>query len=222
MGIILLPIFFVYLLILVISIYRFFLTKQSKKHAWLPTFFILLIPTWDVVLALILFIPSSVFWSGDTINEYIRTDSIYMDIYYDKYGVFDNTKNYYFTDGIHYIEMDVKKGKRMPEKGLHRFWLGEDGHVKSMKIDKIESQYSIKLYPPTKFPLLPLKFKTKAVLDRIDNRIIASSRNVTISFLHIFGFPFFNYLSWSDQGYYSIHSNQNYRYIDEKVINSKK
>ena len=123
----------------------------KKKRIWATVSVLVLIPTWDVLLAFLVFIPSALFWSGDTIHEYVQTDSVYYDVYWDTKGVLTQDRKSFFRDGIKYVEMDVKEVypvSRVHEKGLYRFWLDDQDVVRFKKTDKISARYTIRLKPP--------------------------------------------------------------------------
>ena len=196
---------------------------SKKKRAWLRSLiFFILFPTWDVLIAFIIFIPSALFWSGDTIHEKVKTDTIYYDIYYQPIGVYEGNKNNLFYKNFKYVEMDIKKNASyLPPKGLYRFWLGKDRNIKYKKISEIGARYTIKYKKPIKLPIIPIKFGKMDIIDRKENKVIASRKSVAVSYLHLFKFPFFNWLRWYDDiGKFIVYSNKNNYELKTRVINS--
>ena len=192
----------------------------KKKQIWAAVTAFVLIPTWDVLLAFLVFIPSALFWSGDTIHEYVQTDSVYYDVYYDNYGISENNKRSFFFNGRKYVEMDVTDVSRVPEKGLYRFWLDHQDVVRFKKIDKISARYTIRLKPAWKIPKIPVEFSRMDIVDREQNKVIASGKEVGVEYLCFMAIPFFNWLDWYDQKFYVSSYRMVFRF-DRKVINVK-
>ncbi len=197
---------------------------SKKKRAWLRSLiFFILFPTWDVLIAFIIFIPSALFWSGDTIYEKVKTDTIHYDVYYDRMGVIESTKNEFFYKGFKYVEMEITRDySSLPPMGLYRYWLDKDKNIQYQKISEVGARYTIKYKKPIKLPIIPIKFGRMDIIDRQENKIIASGRGVWVSYIG-FGFsiiPCFNWLHWYDYGYKTIASNIDFDEIDTKVINS--
>ena len=195
----------------------------KKKRIWATVTALVLIPTWDVLLAFLVFIPSALFWSGDTIHEYVQTDSVYYDVYYKRKGVFQHRRRSFFRDGIKSVEMDVQEvypESLVPEKGLYRFWLDDQDTVRFKKIDKISARYTIRLKPAWKMPKIPVEFSRMDIVDREQNKVIASGKEVGVEYLCFMAIPFFNWLDWYDQKFYVSSYRKVFRF-DRKVINVK-
>ncbi len=110
--------------------------NSDKKRGWLrPLIIVLLLPTWDVLIAFIIYIPSALFWSGDTIYEKVKTDTIHYDVYYYTTGIAKYSKNAFFYKNFKYVEMEIKKNATyLPPKGLYRYWLDKDRKIKYKQI----------------------------------------------------------------------------------------
>ena len=196
--------------------------NSDKKKGWLrPLIFVLLLPTWDVLIAFIIYIPSALFWSGDAIYEKVKTDTIYYDVYNRKIGVISSTKTSFFYKGVNYVEMRIKEeSPYVPPKGLYRYWLDKDKKLKYKKISEIGARYTIQEKKPIDFVIIPISFEKVDIIDRQENKLTASGKSVLVSYLSFFKVPFFNWLRWYDQGKIFIYSNVDFYRIHRRVINS--
>ncbi len=189
----------VFALIVALIAYR----SKSKRVYWYTIAFLVLFPIWDVLIALLIFIPSSLFWSGNTINKHITTDTMAFDYYWNDIGVQINSRGDFFLRNIKYAEVNVKKihkrGINIPEPGIYRYWLDNRNEIQFKRIINFSSRYLIQEKKPFKFPGIPIKFYKTLIIEKENNQIIASHKSIEVSYLRIGPVPFFNYLNWWDQ-----------------------
>ncbi len=81
--------------------------KKLKKAAVITALILLLIPTWDVLIAYCIYIPAKIFWSGDTIKRQVTTDTIHYDNFYQKFGPVKSDKKDFFKRKNKYAEMEI-------------------------------------------------------------------------------------------------------------------
>ena len=210
MGAILLFVFFLYV-ILSIAFVSFVGRGKSPKATKWAIAFVVLLPTWDALIALLIFIPTNFFWSGNIINEHITTDTMAFDIYWygggmNKYG----QQNFFFRD-IKFAEMEVKKlnkGTMVKEPGIYSYWLDEKNDLQFKRIEAFTSRYLIQEKEPSKISLFPIEFYSRKIIDSKNNKVIASRKNVSVSYLSIGPIPFFNYLNWDEHSDCTFESNR--------------
>ncbi len=195
---------------------------SKKPKAWLNSLiFFILFPTWDVLIAFIIYIPAALFWSGDTIHQKVKTDTVNYDVYYKTWGVAKSTQDDFFYKGFKYVEVElIDEAPHRPPRGLYRYWLDKDRNIKYKKIPKVNARYTIKEKMPIDFYIVPIVFRKRVIIDRQENKIIASSRSPAVSYLHFFKVPFFNWLRWYKQGKNFVCSNRYFYDIHIRVINT--
>ncbi len=188
--------------------------SKSKRVYWCTIAGLIVLPTWDVLIALLIFIPSSLFWSGNTINKHITTDTMAFDYYWNTVGVQKNSRIDFFLRDIKYAEVKVKKankrGIKIPEPGIYRYWLDDRNEIQFKRITNFSSRYLFQKKKPFKVPGIPIKFYKTQIIENENNQIIASRKNISVSYLGIGPIPFFNYLNWHDQIGYAFGSFNNY------------
>jgi len=127
----------------------------------------------------------------------------------------------FFYKDFKYVEMEVKeKTFRFPSTGLYRFWLDKDRNIKYKTISEIGARYTVKEKMPIDLFIIPIVFRKRVIIDRQENKIIASSRSPAVSYLHLFKVPFFNWLHWYKQGKNFVCSNRYFYKIHIRVINT--
>ena len=222
MGIVLVPAFFIYISFSAFIFWQVKKRAKSKKITWGTALILFLIPTWDIIVTIFIYIPMVVLNSGETIHKKIQTNSIYYDVFYKKKGVLSKYTESYFSSGFDFIEMDVLETypvSAVPEEGLYRFWVDEK-KLKFKKINELRSEFTINENEPQEMKFFPIKIRTRQIIQRNTNKVIASASDVEIYYLSVFGLPFFNWLNWYDM-YSYINSNPSYRFLEQKVINAK-
>ena len=198
-----------------VSITYFVKRRSSKPNEWKYTaLFLFLLPIWNILIALILYVPSSLFWAGDTIHKKVKTDTIHYDIYGKNYGAYKGGRILCFDKGVKYAEMEVKKGMG---KGLYRYWINESETIGHKKILEISAKYTVREKKPFWLYVIPIKFRRVDIIDRQENRIIASGKNVEIFLLSFFNIPIYSWIYWHKP---HLRTNKDYYKIYEKVINS--
>lgn len=102
------PIFIIYSIIS-FSIVVWMLSQEFKKAASITAMVLFLIPTWDVVIAFLIFIPASLLWSGDTILKQVTTDTIHYDLFNQEYGPAKGRPKVFFYNKNKYVEIEITK-----------------------------------------------------------------------------------------------------------------
>lgn len=200
MGAILLFVFFLYV-ILSIAFVSFVGRGKSPKATKWAIAFVVLLPTWDALIALLIFIPANFFWSGNTINEHITTTNMSFDLIGAQGGIHKSNQKKFFFKGIEYAEIEIKKivpASLVKETGIYGFWLDEKGDVQFKRIEAFTSQYLIQQKEPSKISLFPINFLTRKIIDKKTGKIVASWNYLSVRYLTIGPIPFFNYLNWDD------------------------
>jgi hypothetical protein len=198
-----------------LAITYFVKKRSSKPNEWkyVALFFVLL-PVWNILIALILYIPSTIFWAGDTIREKVKTDIIHYDIYNEQKGAKQHSRIPFFYKGINYAETEIKQGM---EKGLYRYRINENGDIKREKISEISARYTIREKAPLWLYVIPIKFMRLDIIDRQQNKIIASGKRVEMSLLSFFNIPIYSWIYWHKP---YLRTNKDYYNIYKEVINS--
>jgi len=218
MGIVLLPLMLAYLILSVIVYQRISLVTQRKLHKYLTVAILILLPAWDVILGLIIYIPACLFVPKVAIYETAETDGIYYEGMHDSIQELDmNDKplsertllsfdpDSYFYRDYNYIEAEVTKqstgmGNYVPirTKVYHCTLLPPDRgpqfkRTSCVVVDQPISRYVVKA---SQKKILMTSIESKRIFDRSQGKLMAEYRQVTISE----ELPFFHWLGWQPRG----------------------
>ncbi|WP_022669343.1 hypothetical protein [Desulfospira joergensenii] len=200
------------------------LSKKKKKAAFITGTALFLLPIWDVMIGfLFVFVPASIFWSGNTIERQVMADTIHYDNFYRTYGPSTRRmfRNEFFSNKNKFAEMEVTEIREyslVKEKGIYRFWLDKSNNIQFKKIDRIKARYTVRTPKVRRLPLIPIKFNSRIIIDRDTNEIIAQGNLVTLSYKPVLYVPFFSWLPWHDRSY-SLYSNSHIEDLELDTIN---
>ncbi|MEZ4483527.1 MAG: hypothetical protein R2864_02680 [Syntrophotaleaceae bacterium] len=168
-----------------------------KSSIW----FFILLPIWDVLLGFLIYFPLCWFWSGNQVYE--KVDNV-TGIYYQNtevdYGITDYSRNYLSRRDIDFVEMyvaEIAPASIATQRGLHRFWINDEGKVEAKKISKLKSKIRL-VQTSSKLWFLPITVYKTTLFSQED--LLSEYRSLEIRYLSLFYIPYFNWLHWFDQG----------------------
>lgn len=214
--------FFIAVYIILASLFVYYVRKKTERkiYRWLAVAFVLLLPTWDVLLGFIVYRVAVITgMPSEVIYETAQTDGIYYEGMNDKLISRDDGTidvccflDDAFKNKFEYVEAKITKqsfghGEKIKipprlykceplptsEKNPSYF------PVKCFRIEKPTSQYSV---IASDFKLGIVEINTKKIINLSSGKLMAQYRRVVShGYLGIPGIwlvPFFNWLHWWD------------------------
>jgi len=242
MGIVLIPLMMIYFILaggILILVIKY--TKRTL-YRYLTVAVLILIPAWDVILGLIVFLPACLVVPKVAIYETAETDGIYYEGMYDYIReskvsgkpLSERTRlgfdpDFYFYRDYRYIEAKVTKkstgmGNYVPirSKVYHCTLLPSDRgpqfkRTNCVVVDQPLSRYVVKA---SQKKFLMTSIESKKIFDRSNGKLMAEYRQVTISE----ELPFFHWLGWQPKGGSLEHcpKGSRYYYFEYEVLPKNK
>jgi len=221
MGIVLLPLMLAYLILSVVVYQRVSIVTQRKLYKYLTLAILILLPAWDVILGLIIYIPACLFVPKVAIYETAETDGIYYEGMHDSIYEFERSSDTPLSERIqvgtisdvfreNYSYAEAKVTKRHP-------YIGADYSIaippvyyrctplppdprgpqfqrmSCVIVDQPMSRYVVKTRQKR---FLITSMESKKIFDQSKGKLMAEYRQVTISE----ELPFFHWLGWQPTG----------------------
>jgi len=216
MGIVLLPLMLAYLILSVVVYQRVSIVTQRKLYKYLTLAILILLPAWDVILGLIIYIPACLFVPKVAIYETAETDGIYYEGMHDYIYEFERSSDTPLSERIqvgtisevfrkeNYTYAEAKVTKKRPYVGseyyqtipdvyYHCTRLPPDPRAQQFQrmscvvVDQPQSQYTVK---GSRFKICTVTVNKLQIINRTTGKLMAENHSVS----RIKTLPFFNWL----------------------------
>ena len=205
-----------------------------KFYKWLAIAFVILLPTWDVILGTVVYLTACRFIPKVAIYETVETDGIYyegMQDYLSEQKESNPEIGEYKLVATGWIDSGIKKGFKFIEfasdKKTEKYKcikLDEDNKINkyatAICIEKnaVESKYTVKI---TKKKTGTAEMDFKNIYNRATGKLMAEYKQVVLWP----SFPFFNWLHWGETGGSGVSCPTDYDryfYFEYEVLKPKK
>ena len=228
----------VYIVLAVVFVFFVWEKTELKIYRWLAVTFVILLPTWDVVLGYVVYYPACLFIPKTAIYETAETEGIYYEGDYKNY-IFN------FSNGVRRVgldDLDLEKGYKYIESLITKESINDLGGFKNitpiiyrcvplerdkrtpnflpvecLPIMKIKSEYSVKV-KKVAFGISEIHFMK---VSNISTSKLMGEYNEIIRYPY---FPFFNWVRWYDSvgtGIYSCPTKSRFYDFQYEVLKLK-